>query len=90
MPANDGDAAVLFDHVEAVRAVPQRAGQDDADHARPEVPGGRAKQRVDCGTEAVFARTVADSNAGRCREEVEIGPRDVNVSGFDGRAVHGG
>ena len=49
---------------------------------------GRSKQRVDGGTEAVFARTLGHANGSRHDEQVIVGRRDNDVARTEILAVH--
>ena len=58
----DRDAAARLDRGEAARAVVETARHHDADDTRPVGFRGRAKQRIDGGTETVLARAVRETH----------------------------
>ena len=82
----EGQAALLLDSFEPLRAVRARPGENDADRVRPLVFSQRAKEEVDHGVRAALLALREVERAG-ADLQVFIGWDDVDVVRLDPRAV---
>src|SRR5581483_3868850 len=85
----DRDATMALDRLEPGGAVVERAGEDDADHARALAHGRRAEERVDGRPEAILARATRHADGAVVEQEVMVRRRDVDASVREGLTVDG-
>jgi hypothetical protein len=86
---DDSEAAAALDRPESGRAVIELSTEHDANHPRPVMLGGGAKERIDGGPRPVFLRSDRQMHVRAIEQQMPVGGSDDDAPRLDGFAVDG-